>query len=145
MPFPAAFTPSNINMLVLRYTTGTLLGRQNRQPDMQGSRHWWLQNQPLSTRNCSHQAIPVWSRWAILNIEALKVFTVTRGLQTHSAKHFLTSSTVWRYHKLPPAMRSAVLPLFLPLQAPPAQSRTVLMSATPSLEHFTFIRASLLL
>lgn len=65
MPFPAAFTPSNINMLVLRYTTGTLLARQNRQPDMQGSGHWWLQNQPLSTHNCSHQAIPVWQLWTL--------------------------------------------------------------------------------
>ena len=57
-----AFTPSNINMLVLLYTTGTPFTRQNHQPNMQGSRHWWLQNQPLSTCNYSHQAVPVWSR-----------------------------------------------------------------------------------
>ena len=62
---PAAFTPSNINILVLCYTIGTLFTRQNHQLYMQGSRHWWLQNQPLSTCNCSHQAIPIWSRWAV--------------------------------------------------------------------------------
>ena len=55
-----------------------------------------------------------WS-WREPEIVALKVFAVTK---THSAKHFLTSSTALRKHELTLAKRSAVFPLFLPLQAP---------------------------
>ena len=84
-----------------------------------------------------------WS-WREPDIVALKVFAVTKEHQTHSAKHFLTSSTAQRKHELTPAKRSAVFQLFRPLQAPPALFRITLTSATPSLEHFTFIHASLL-
>ena len=60
-----------------------------------------------------------WS-WREPDNVALKVFAVTKEHQTHSAKHFLTSSTAQRKHEPTPAKRSAVFQLFHPLQAPPA-------------------------
>ena len=124
-------------MLVLRYTTGTLLARQNHQSDMQGSGYKTQPHSLHATAATRLYQSGVDEQWKELDIVALKVYTVTRGPQTHSAKHLLTSS------RLTPAMRSVVSPLFLPLQAPPARSTTPLTSATPSLEHFTFIHATL--
>ena len=59
-------------MLVLRYTTGTLLARQNRQPDMRGSGHMATKPTTLYTQ----LQPPGYTSLAILDIEALKVFTV---------------------------------------------------------------------
>ena len=93
MLLPAAFTPSNINMLVLCYTTGTLFTRQNHQLNMQGSRHWWLQKQPLSAYNCSHQARLYQSGMDEQLVmvrtgeRSLKVFAVTKEPQTGTFWH----------------------------------------------------------
>ena len=119
----AAFTPSNINMLVLCYTTGTLFTTQNHQLNMQGAGIGsYKTNHSLRATAVTRLYIVYtslewmssWS-WREPEIVALKVFAVTK---THSAKHFLTSSTALRKHELTLAKRSAVFPLFLPLQAP---------------------------